>query len=65
MNRNCLNKMCAYDAKKFEWKELPPMKTPRSLFGATVHNNKIFVAAGVTDDGLTDTVEVYDIATNK
>ncbi|KAG7524233.1 kelch 40 [Solea senegalensis] len=64
-NKSCLLKMCAYDAKRFEWKELPPMKTARSLFGATVHNNKIFVAAGVTDDGLTDSVEVYDIATNK
>ncbi|XP_058496352.1 kelch-like protein 40b [Solea solea] len=64
-NKSCLLKMCAYDAKRFEWKELPPMKTARSLFGATVHNNKIYVAAGVTDDGLTDSVEVYDIATNK
>lgn len=57
--------MCAYDAKRFEWKELAPMNTARSLFGATVHNDKICVAAGVTDDGLTDSVEVYDIATNK
>ncbi|XP_018529327.1 LOW QUALITY PROTEIN: kelch-like protein 40b [Lates calcarifer] len=64
-NKSCLKKMCAYDAKKFEWKELPPMKIARSLFGATVHKDKIYVAAGVTDDGLTDSVEVYDIATNK
>uniref|UniRef100_A0A8C6SVT8 Kelch-like family member 40b n=1 Tax=Neogobius melanostomus TaxID=47308 RepID=A0A8C6SVT8_9GOBI len=61
----CLKKMCAYNAKRFEWKELAPMKTCRSLFGATVHNDKIYVAAGVTDDGLTDSLEVYDIATNK
>lgn len=57
--------MCAYDAKRFEWKELPPMKTARSLCGATVHQDKIYVAAGVTDNGLTNSVEVYDIATNK
>lgn len=57
--------MCAYDAKRFEWKELAPMNTARSLFGATVHKDKIYVAAGVTDNGLTDSVEVYDIATNK
>lgn len=57
--------MCAYDAKRFEWKELAPMKIARSLFGATVHNNQIHVAAGVTDNGLTDSVEVYNIATNK
>uniref|UniRef100_A0A8C6SSG7 Kelch-like family member 40b n=1 Tax=Neogobius melanostomus TaxID=47308 RepID=A0A8C6SSG7_9GOBI len=63
--RKCLKKMCAYNAKRFEWKELAPMKTCRSLFGATVHNDKIYVAAGVTDDGLTDSLEVYDIATNK
>lgn len=63
-NRSCLKKMCVYNAKRFEWKELAPMKTARSLFGVTVHNNQIYVAAGVTDSGLTDTVEVYDIATN-
>lgn len=57
--------MCAYDARRFEWKELAPMKVARSLCGATVHNDKIYVATGVTDTGLTDSVEVYDIATNK
>ncbi|KAI3354819.1 hypothetical protein L3Q82_004627 [Scortum barcoo] len=64
-DKGCLRKMCAYDAKKFEWKELAPMKVARSLFGATVHKGKIYVATGVTDDGLTDSVEVYDIAANK
>ncbi|XP_010751420.3 kelch-like protein 40b [Larimichthys crocea] len=64
-DKNCQKKMCAYDAKRFEWKELAPMKTARSLFGATVHKDKIYVAAGVTDTGLTDSVEVYDIASNK
>ncbi|XP_077410927.1 kelch-like protein 40b [Vanacampus margaritifer] len=64
-DKNCLSKIYAYDTRKFEWKELAPMKTARSLFGATIHKNKIYVAAGVTDAGLTDSVEVYDIATNK
>ncbi|CAL1597023.1 unnamed protein product [Knipowitschia caucasica] len=64
-NKKCLKKMCVYDAKRFEWRELAPMKTSRSLFGAAVHKDQIFVATGVTDDGLTDSVEVYDIATNK
>lgn len=57
--------MCVYNPAKFEWKEMAPMKTARSLFGATVHKDKIYVAAGVTDSGLTNSVEVYDIATNK
>ncbi|TFK00615.1 E3 ubiquitin-protein ligase CBL [Platysternon megacephalum] len=64
-DKKCLNKMCVYNPKKFEWKELAPMKTARSLFGATVHNGKIYVATGVTDSGLTDSVEAYDIAANK
>ncbi|XP_028288784.1 kelch-like protein 40b [Parambassis ranga] len=64
-NQSCLKKMCAYDTRRFEWKELAPMVTARSLFGATVHKDKIYVAAGVTDHGLTDSVEVYDIAANK
>ncbi|TNN88809.1 Kelch-like protein 40a [Liparis tanakae] len=63
--QSCLKKMCAYDARKFEWKELAPMKVARSLFGVTVHKDKIYVAAGVTDTGLSDSVEMYDIATNK
>lgn len=60
-----MKKVCVYDPTKFEWKDLAPMKTARSLFGATVHNDKIYVVTGVTDDGLTSGVEIYDIATNK
>lgn len=56
--------MCAFDAKRLEWKQLAPMRRARSLFGATVHRGKIYVAAGVTDDGLTDSVEVYDLASD-
>lgn len=41
------------------------MKTARSLFGVTVHKDRIYVVTGVTDSGLTGSVEVYDIATNK
>ncbi|XP_069873526.1 kelch-like protein 40 [Dipodomys merriami] len=63
--RKCLSRMCVYDPKRFEWKELAPMRTPRSLFGATVHDGRIFVAAGVTDTGLTGSAEVYSIADNK
>lgn len=57
--------MCVYDPKKFEWKELAPMQTARSLFGATIHDGRIFVAAGVTDTGLTTSAEVYSITDNK
>ncbi|XP_043921981.1 kelch-like protein 40 [Protopterus annectens] len=64
-DKKCLNKMCVYDPKKFEWRDLAPMKIARSLFGATVHKGKIYVAAGVTDNGLTNSVEVYNIANNK
>ncbi|XP_059827736.1 kelch-like protein 40b [Hypanus sabinus] len=64
-NKKCLNKMCVYNPERFEWKELAPMKTARSLFGATVYKDKIWVAAGVTDSGLTGSIEVYDSATDK
>lgn len=64
-HRKCLKTMCVYDPKKFEWKELAPMQTARSLFGATVHDGRIFVAAGVTDTGLTSSAEVYSISDNK
>ncbi|KAI3375271.1 hypothetical protein L3Q82_021775, partial [Scortum barcoo] len=61
----CMRRVCVYNPTKFEWKDLAPLKTARSLFGITVHKDQIFVVTGVTDAGLTSTVEVYDIATNK
>ncbi|XP_060681167.1 kelch-like protein 40b [Hemiscyllium ocellatum] len=64
-DKKCLNKVSVYNPQRFEWKELAPMKTARSLFGAAVHQDKIWVATGVTDSGLTGSVEVYDITANK
>lgn len=57
--------MFAYNHKRSEWKEVASMKTPRSMFGAVVHNGKIVVAGGVNEEGLTATCEAYDFATNK
>ncbi|KAL0156760.1 hypothetical protein M9458_048006, partial [Cirrhinus mrigala] len=57
--------VCVYDTKTRQWKDLAPLNTARSLFGVTIHKNKIYVAAGVTDTGLTGNAEVYDIKTNK
>lgn len=63
--RKCMRRVCVYNPTKFEWKDLAPLKTARSLFGIAVHNDQIFVVTGVTDSGLTSSVEVYDIASNK
>lgn len=63
--RKCMRRVCVYNPTKFEWKDLAPLKTARSLFGITVHDDQIFVVTGVTDSGLTSSVEVYDIANNK
>ncbi|XP_035532547.1 kelch-like protein 41a [Morone saxatilis] len=59
------NKMFAYNHKRSEWKEVASMKTPRSMFGAVVHNGKIVVAGGVNEEGLTAACEAYDFGTNK
>ncbi|XP_034042261.1 kelch-like protein 41a [Thalassophryne amazonica] len=59
------NKMFAYNHKRSEWKEVASMKTPRSMFGATIHKGRIVVAGGVNEDGLTATCEAYDFGTNK
>ncbi|XP_058492872.1 kelch-like protein 40a [Solea solea] len=64
-SKKCMRRVCVYNPTKFEWKDLAPLKTARSLFGVTVHKDQIFVATGVKDTGLTCSVEVYDIATNK
>lgn len=60
-----LNKMFTYNHKQAEWKELAAMKTPRSMFGAVIHNDKIVVAGGVNEEGLTASCEAYNFATNK
>ena len=57
--------MFAYNHKQSEWKELAGMKTPRSMFGAAIHNDKIIVTGGVNEDGLTASCEAYTFATNK
>ncbi len=57
--------MFVYNHKQSEWRELAAMKTPRSMFGAVVHNGKVVVAGGVNQEGLTATCEVYDFTTNK
>ncbi|NP_001082404.1 kelch like family member 41 L homeolog [Xenopus laevis] len=64
-DKTCTGRMFVFSPKKGEWKDLPPMRTSRSMFGVTVHKGKIFVAGGVTEEGLTASVESYDIATNK
>ncbi|XP_032387069.1 kelch-like protein 40a [Etheostoma spectabile] len=63
-SKKCMRRVCVYNPTKFEWKDLAPLKTARSLFGITVHKDQIFVVTGVTDEGLTSSVEVYNIATN-
>lgn len=57
--------MFAYNHKKSEWKEVAAMKTPRSMFGAVIHNGRIIVAGGVNEEGLTAVCEAYDFGTNK
>lgn len=57
--------MFAYNHKRSEWKEVASMKAARSMFGAVIHNGKIVVAGGVTEDGLTGACEAYDFSTNK
>ncbi|KAM9790404.1 kelch-like protein 40a [Syngnathus typhle] len=64
-SRKCMRRVCVYNPSKFEWKDLAPLKTARSLFGVEVHKDQIFVVTGVTDTGLTSSVEVYDIASNE
>uniref|UniRef100_UPI00398F3F4E kelch-like protein 41a n=1 Tax=Pristiophorus japonicus TaxID=55135 RepID=UPI00398F3F4E len=61
----CVNKLFVYNPKKSEWRELAAMKTARAMFGAAVHESKIWVVGGVTDEGLTAAVETYDIMNNK
>lgn len=65
LHSKALNKMFAYNHKQSEWREMAAMKTPRSMFGAVIHNGKIVVAGGVNEEGLTASCEAYDFASNK
>lgn len=61
----CTGRMFVFNPKKGDWKDLPPLRAARSMFGVAVHKDKIIVAGGVTEEGLTASVEAYDIAANK
>lgn len=63
--RKCTNRVFIYNPKKGDWKDMPPMKTPRSMFGVAIHKGKIVVAGGVTEEGLSASVEAFDLTTNK
>ncbi|XP_061791524.1 kelch-like protein 40a [Nerophis lumbriciformis] len=63
-SKKCTRRVCVYNPTKFEWTDLAPLKTARSLFGVAVHRDQIVVVTGVTDKGLTGSAEVYDIASN-
>nr|XP_033800236.1 kelch-like protein 41 [Geotrypetes seraphini] len=64
-DKKCTSRVFMYNPKKGDWKDIPPMRTGRSMCGVTVHKGKIIVAGGVTEEGLTASVEVFDLATNK
>ncbi|XP_048201239.1 Bardet-Biedl syndrome 5 protein isoform X2 [Perognathus longimembris pacificus] len=64
-DKKCTNRVFIYNPKKGDWKDLAPMKTPRSMFGVAFHKGKIVIAGGVTEDGLSASVEAFDLKTNK
>lgn len=41
------------------------MKVARSMFGVAIHKGKIVIAGGVTEEGLSASVEALDLTTNK
>lgn len=63
--RKCTNRVFVYNPKKGDWRDLAPMKVARSMFGTAIHKGKIFIAGGVTEEGLTSSVEAFDLTTNK
>lgn len=63
--RKCTNRLFVYNPKKGDWRDLAPMKVARSMFGTAVHKGKIVIAGGVTEEGLTASVEAFDLTTNK
>ncbi|KFW86865.1 Kelch-like 41 [Manacus vitellinus] len=63
--RKCTNRLFVYNPKKGDWRDLAPMKVPRSMFGTAIHKGKIVIAGGVTEEGLTASVEAFDLTTNK
>uniref|UniRef100_A0A493TWS6 BBSome complex member BBS5 n=1 Tax=Anas platyrhynchos platyrhynchos TaxID=8840 RepID=A0A493TWS6_ANAPP len=64
-DKKCTNRVFVYNPKKGDWRDLAPMKVARSMFGTAIHKGKIFIAGGVTEEGLTESVEAFDLTTNK
>uniref|UniRef100_A0A8C5WNS8 Kelch like family member 41 n=1 Tax=Laticauda laticaudata TaxID=8630 RepID=A0A8C5WNS8_LATLA len=64
-DKKCTNRVFIYNSKRGDWRDLPPMKVARSMFGIAIHKGKIVIAGGVTEEGLSSTVEAFDLTTNK
>ncbi|KAK9410702.1 kelch-like 41 [Crotalus adamanteus] len=64
-DKKCTNRVFIYNSKRGDWRDLPPMKLARSMFGVAIHKGKIVVAGGVTEEGLSASVEALDLTTNK
>ncbi|XP_065269292.1 kelch-like protein 41 [Emys orbicularis] len=64
-DKKCTNRVFIYNPKKGDWRDLAPMKVARSMFAVAVHKGKIVIAGGVTEEGLSASVEAFDLTTNK
>ncbi|KAG4065412.1 hypothetical protein HA402_002810 [Bradysia odoriphaga] len=54
------NLVFRYDPVNTSWTELQRMHVKRSRAAVAIHKNHIWVAGGLTDAGITDTVEYYN-----
>ena len=52
----------AYIFRERRWIELPAMNTPRSFMSFVVVGQEVIVSGGDTGDGITDTIEVLNLA---
>lgn len=62
----CCHQLEKYNVNLQQWSDCEPMPTARRLFGATVHQQKIYCFGGKREDGIWDTnvLEIYDSLTN-
>jgi len=58
------NYLSRYNANSNTWTTLAPIPVPRLVFAAAVAQNKLFVFGGAGTGDYSDSIYVYDIATN-
>ncbi|MBN1878278.1 MAG: helix-turn-helix domain-containing protein [Anaerolineae bacterium] len=54
--------LSSFVATEVSWEELPPLRVRRGRLGLTAFNNRLYAVGGMTDEGTTDQLDIFDVS---